>query len=60
MKSTVIKKAKAPTPGSAVPLSKTPAYYFHPDEDFKEDYDWEKNRVSLKKNTHNTDKIVLR
>gem|GEM_PF-2833937 len=60
MKSTTTKKANTFTPGHAVRLVNTPAYYFHPDEDFKEDYDWEKNKMVSKINSHNTDKIVLR
>lgn len=44
----------------AVRFSKTPNYYFHPDEDFKEDYEWGKNKLISKHNNQNTGKIVLR
>lgn len=35
-------------------------YYFHPDEDFKEDYEWEKTRSLSKTTPAHTGKIVLR
>ena len=34
---------------SAIKLSNSPKYYFHPDEDFKEDWDWGKDKVTASK-----------
>lgn len=45
MKPTTTKKTEAPKSGRAIRYNTSPAYYFHPDEDFKEDYEWEKNKM---------------
>lgn len=60
MKPTSTTKAETPKAGRAIRFSSTPSYYFHPDEDFKEDYEWKKNRIMSKTNSENTGKIVLR
>ena len=34
---------------TAVKLTNAPKYYFHPDEDFKVDWDWGKNKAIASK-----------
>jgi hypothetical protein len=60
MKPTSTKKAETPKASSGIRYSTSPSYYFHPDEDFKEDYDWKKNKMMSKTNIENAGKIVLR
>ncbi|SMC87641.1 hypothetical protein [Pedobacter africanus] len=60
MKSKTTKKEETSKPGRAIRFSTTPAYYFHPDEDFKEDYDWGKNRMLSKSERKNTGESTLR
>lgn len=37
-------KAAKKVKTKSITFKNTHSYYFHPDEDFKEDYEWEKNK----------------
>lgn len=42
----------------AIRLITTPKYYFHPDEDFKEDYEWGNNQLALKNDSQDNSKTL--
>jgi hypothetical protein len=60
MKTIAEKKAETQKSKRTDRFSTSSNYYFHPDEDFKEDYEWGKDRAISKTNSQNTGKIVLR
>lgn len=59
MKTITERKVQAIKSWSTRRYTNAPNYYFHPDEDFKEDYEW-KNRRMLSKTEQKTEQILLR
>lgn len=55
---TIAKKEVETQKRFAVRYHNRPNYYFHPDEDFKEDYEWEKNRTMLTDNSKVSGQIL--